>query len=112
MTKQTIVWQQKKTDCYSSYYKLNNNMELHSDIYKVDDHYELSIDFICSSVKLDAMQEFLKRNKVVTEVIGLTHPDYSLRGECLFYKEPIASIRDGKVCFELWKDNMIVLLKL
>lgn len=112
MPRQVILWENKQNDITYSYVRFNNNMEAHAEIYPLNGHFEISIDLICTSVSLEYLQKKLLTHDINMKIIDQIHMDYQLRGECLLYQETVSSVRDGKIRFEIWRDDMLRIFNL
>jgi hypothetical protein len=87
-------------------------MEAHAEIYPMDNHFEISIDFVCIAVSYEFLQKKLAQHEIPMKIVDMSHPDFCLRGDCLLYKETMSSIRDGKIRFEIWRDDVLRALNL
>ena len=87
----------------SCLHQFNINMEAHGYIYRREDnHIQLDIEVFADSVKMSDLTSHLNKHLIPVEYVGEHHDENNLRGECVLYRETLASIRDAKYAYELF----------
>lgn len=99
-------------DRSSCLHQFNTNMEAHGYIYRTaDNHIQLDIEVFTDSIRMCDLTSFLNKNLIPVEYVGEHHDENSLRGECVLYKETLASVRDAKYRYELFVSDYRRLLR-